>query len=156
MNNPVAAVRTALVERGVADTVTVLDEEVPTAADAARVLDCAVAAIANSLVFDSGGSPLLILASGAARVDTKLVAAALGMDRIRRADADFVLTHTGQAIGGVAPVGHPVPIRTVLDRSLASHPVLWAGAGDHRAMFSINFDDLRRITSAVVMNVRAD
>jgi prolyl-tRNA editing enzyme YbaK/EbsC (Cys-tRNA(Pro) deacylase) len=156
MNNPVAAVRTALVERGVADTVTVLDDEVPTAVDAARVLDCDVAAIANSLVFDTGGSPLLILASGAARVDTKLVAAALGMDRIRRAGADFVLTHTGQAIGGVAPVGHPAQIRTVLDRSLAGHPVLWAGAGDHRAMFSIGFDDLRRITSAVVMDVRAD
>jgi prolyl-tRNA editing enzyme YbaK/EbsC (Cys-tRNA(Pro) deacylase) len=156
MNNPVAAVRTALVERGVADTVTVLDDEVPTAVDAARVLDCDVAAIANSLVFDTGGSPLLILASGAARVDTKLVAAALGMDRIRRAGAHFVLTHTGQAIGGVAPVGHPAQIRTVLDRSLAGHPVLWAGAGDHRAMFSIGFDDLRRITSAVVMDVRAD
>jgi prolyl-tRNA editing enzyme YbaK/EbsC (Cys-tRNA(Pro) deacylase) len=155
MNNPVAAVRTALVERGVADTVMVFDDEVPTAADAARVLGCEVAAIANSLVFNSGGSPLLILASGAARVDTKLVAARLGMDRIRRADADFVLTHTGQAIGGVAPVGHPPPIRTVLDRSLASHSVLWAGAGDHRAMFSIGFDDLRRITSAMVMDVRA-
>ena len=100
----------------------VLDDEVPTAAEAARVLDCDVAAIANSLVFDSGGSPLLILASGAARVDTKLVAAELGLDRIRRADADFVLTHTGQAIGGVAPVGHPAPIRTVLDRSLAGLP----------------------------------
>ncbi|MGM0928287.1 MAG: YbaK/EbsC family protein [Actinomycetota bacterium] len=156
MNNPVAAVRTALVERGVPDTVTVFDDEVPTAVDAARVLDCDVAAIANSLVFESGGSPLLILASGAARVDTKLVAAALGMDRIRRADADFVLTHTGQAIGGVAPVGHPAPIRTVLDRSLAGHPLLWAGAGDHRAMFSIGFDDLRRITSATVMDVRED
>jgi prolyl-tRNA editing enzyme YbaK/EbsC (Cys-tRNA(Pro) deacylase) len=154
MDNPVAAVRTALLERGVADTVTVFDDEVPTAVDAARVLDCDVAAIANSLVFEAGGGPLLILASGAARVDTKLVAASLGIDRIRRADADFVLTHTGQAIGGVAPVGHPAPIRTVLDRSLAGHPVLWAGAGDHRAMFSIGFDDLRRITSAVVMDVR--
>lgn len=155
MTNPVAAVRTALLERGVADTVMVFDDEVPTAVDAARVLDCDVAAIANSLVFNSGGSPLLILSSGAARVDTKLVAAALGLARIRRADPDFVLTHTGQAVGGVAPVGHPEPIRTVLDRSLADHPLLWAGAGDHRAMFSIGFEDLRRITSAEVMDVRA-
>ena len=134
----------------------VFDDEVPTAVEAARVLDCDVVAIAHRVVFDSRGSPQRLLASGAARVDTKLVAAELGLDRIRRADADFVLTHTGQAIGGVAPVGHPAPIRTVLDRSLAGHPVLWAGAGDHRAMFSIGFDDLRRITSAVVMDVRAD
>ena len=154
MGDPVAAVRTALLERGMADTVTVFDDAVPTAVDAARVLGCDVAAIANSLVFNAEG-PLLILASGAARVDIKMVASALGTGRIRRADAGFVLEHTGQKVGGVAPVGHPAPIRTVLDRSLAAHPVLWAGAGDHRSMFSIGFDDLQRITGATVLEVRA-
>ncbi|MCG2620717.1 YbaK/EbsC family protein [Arthrobacter sp. I2-34] len=152
--DPVTAVRSALVSLGARDTVTVFDNDVPTAAAAAAELGCDVAAIANSLVFDVDGSPLLILASGAARVDTQLVAAQLGTGRIRRAAPEFVLAHTGQQVGGVAPVGHPAPIPTVLDESLRNYPVLWAGAGDHRSMFSIGFDELRRVTDAEVMQVR--
>ncbi len=151
---PVANVKRALTALGAKDTVTVFDSKVPTAAAAAAALGCDVAAITNSLVFDLGGTPLLILASGAAKVDVHKVAGQLGTGKIRRASPEFVLEHTGQEVGGVAPVGHPEKIRTLLDESLAVHSVLWAGAGDHNSMFSIGYEDLRRITGAEEMPVR--
>jgi prolyl-tRNA editing enzyme YbaK/EbsC (Cys-tRNA(Pro) deacylase) len=151
---PVLNVKSALTAAGAQDTVRTFDDEVPTAAAAASLLGCDVAAIANSLVFELDGAPLLILASGAAKVDTALVAASLGTARIRRASPEFVLEHTGQAVGGVAPLGHPQPIRTILDISLQEHPLLWAGAGDHNSMFSISYGELQRITAALPLKVR--
>ena len=151
---PVANVKRALTALGAEDTVTVLDSKVPTAAAAAAALGCDVAAITNSLVFNLEGAPLLILASGAAKVDVHKVAEQLGTGRIRRASPEFVLEHTGQEVGGVAPVGHPEKLRTLLDESLKSHNVLWAGAGDHNSMFSIGYEDLQRITGAEELQVR--
>jgi prolyl-tRNA editing enzyme YbaK/EbsC (Cys-tRNA(Pro) deacylase) len=151
---PVATVKQALTAAGAEDTVTVFDSQVPTAAAAAARLGCELAAITNSLVFDLAGAPLLVLASGAARVDVGKVAAQLGAGKIRRASPEFVLAHTGQEVGGVAPLGHPEKIRTLLDESLADHPVLWAGAGDHYSMFSISYAELQRITGAQEMPVR--
>ena len=153
-DGPVSRVRTVLVESGIGDTVRSFPAGVPTAVAAAEALDCDVAAITNSLIFDLNGAPLLILASGAARVDTALVADRLGEGRIRRASPDFVLEHTGQKVGGVAPVGHPHRIRTLLDVSLRSHNLLWAGAGDHESMFCITYQDLHRITGAEETAVR--
>jgi len=150
---PVANVKRTLTALGAGDTVTVFDSKVLTAAAAAAALGCDVAAITNSLVFDLAGTPLLILASGAARVDVK-VAARLGTGKIRRASPEFVLRHTGQEVGGVAPVGHPEKIRTLLDVSLKIHDLLWAGAGDHNSMFSITYKDLHRITGAEELQVR--
>ncbi|WP_347107457.1 YbaK/EbsC family protein [Paenarthrobacter sp. S56] len=154
ISGPVVAVKVALTALGAADTVRIFDEAVPTAAAAASVLDCDVAAIANSLVFEVEGKPLLILASGAAKVDTVVVADQLGLGKIRRAKPDFVFEHTGQEVGGVAPVGHPAKIRTILDISLKEHRELWAGAGDHNSMFSISYRDLLRITGAEELKVR--
>ncbi|GAA4032418.1 YbaK/EbsC family protein [Arthrobacter methylotrophus] len=151
---PVLKVKLALTAAGAQDTVCTFDDEVPTAVAAASLLGCDLAAIANSLVFELDGAPLLILASGAAKVDTSLVAATLGTARIRRASPGFVLEHTGQAVGGVAPVGHPRPIRTILDVTLQAHPILWAGAGDHTSMFSISYSELQRITAAQPLRVR--
>ncbi|MET3369290.1 YbaK/EbsC family protein [Arthrobacter sp. M2012083] len=147
-------VKSALTTAGAQDTVRIFEDKVPTAASAASVLGCEVAAITNSLIFELDGEPLLILASGAARVDTGLVADQLGTGRIRRAKPDFVLKHTGQEVGGVAPVGHPRPIRTILDTSLQEHPLLWAGAGDHNSMFSISYEELKVITNAEELHVR--
>jgi prolyl-tRNA editing enzyme YbaK/EbsC (Cys-tRNA(Pro) deacylase) len=143
---PVDRVVAALREGGVDAEVRRFDEPVPTAAAAAAALGCAVGAIANSLVFDADGAPLLVLASGAHRVDTGKVAALVGAGRVRRATPEFVLAATGQEVGGVAPVGHPVPLRTVVDVDLAGHPLLWAGGGDHHTMFSVTYDDLVRLT----------
>ena len=151
---PVARVKRALVVLGAEDTVMVFDSKVPTAAAAATALGCDVAAITNSLVFDLEGTPVLILASGAARVDVRKVAAQLGAGGLRRASPGFVLEHTGQEVGGVAPIGHPAKIKTLLDESLAAHPILWAGAGDHHSMFSISYEELQRITEAKEMPVR--
>ncbi|BAS08920.1 uncharacterized protein YwhH [Arthrobacter sp. Hiyo4] len=151
---PVANVKNALTAAGAQDTVRVFDTKVPTAAAAAEALGCDVAAITNSLIFDVDGAPLLILASGAAKVNTALVAAQLGTGKIRRATATFVLHHTGQEVGGVAPIGHPAKIRTLLDNSLKAHKLLWAGAGDHNSMFSITYEDLLRITEATELKVR--
>ncbi|HKU36291.1 MAG TPA: YbaK/EbsC family protein [Paenarthrobacter sp.] len=151
---PVLNVKAALAALGAADTVRIFEEKVPTAAAAATVLGCEVAAITNSLIFEMDGTPLLILASGGARVDTALVADQLGLGKIRRAKPEFVLEHTGQEVGGVAPVGHPRPIKTILDSSLRDHRELWAGAGDHNSMFSITYEDLLRITGAAELQVR--
>jgi prolyl-tRNA editing enzyme YbaK/EbsC (Cys-tRNA(Pro) deacylase) len=144
--NPVDGVVAALRAGGVVADVRRFDEPVPTAAAAAAALGCEVGAIANSLVFDADGAPLLVLASGAHRVDTGKIAALLGVNRVRRATPDFVLEATGQEVGGVAPVGHPTPLRTVVDIDLAAFPVLWAGGGDHHTMFSATYDDLLRLT----------
>ncbi|BCW45587.1 YbaK/EbsC family protein [Arthrobacter sp. StoSoilB5] len=152
--DPVLNVKSALMAAGAEDTVRIFQDKVPTAAAAASVLGCGVAAITNSLIFELDGKPLLILASGAAKVDTTLVAKLLGTGKIRRAKPDFVLAHTGQEVGGVAPVGHPQRIRTILDTSLQEHRVLWAGAGDHNSMFSITYERLRTITNAEELQVR--
>lgn len=151
---PVALVRSTLVAAGIGDTVRYFPSGVPTASAAAEALGCEVSAITNSLVFELAGEPLLILASGAARVDTALVAEQLGSGKIRRADPDFVLEHTGQEVGGVAPIGHPKRIRTLLDHSLKAKDLLWAGAGDHTAMFSITYQQLQKITGALELQVR--
>jgi prolyl-tRNA editing enzyme YbaK/EbsC (Cys-tRNA(Pro) deacylase) len=145
-DSPVDHVVAALRDGGVNTDVRRFDDPVPTAAAAAAALGCEVGAIANSLVFDADGAPLLVLASGAHRVDTGKVAALLGVTRVRRATADFVLAATGQEVGGVAPVGHPAPLRTVVDVELAAFPLLWAGGGDHHTMFSATYEDLLRIT----------
>ncbi|GAA3279436.1 YbaK/EbsC family protein [Paenarthrobacter aurescens] len=154
VHDPVLNVRSALTAAGAEDTVRTFEDKVPTAAAAASALGCDVAAITNSLIFELDGEPLLILASGAAKVDTGLVAEKLGTGKIRRAKPDFVLEHTGQEVGGVAPVGHPRKIRTLLDVSLVAHPVLWAGAGDHNSMFSISYEELKTITDAQELQVR--
>lgn len=153
--NPVVEnVRAALAAAGLPDTVVVVDDTVATAATAAAVLGCEVGAIANSLIFECGGAPLLILASGAAKVDVKLVARQHGLPKISRASADFVLEHAGQPVGGVAPLGHKEPIRAFLDTDLARFPVLWAGAGSHQAMLSVSYEELARVTGAVPTAVR--
>ncbi|MEV0898048.1 YbaK/EbsC family protein [Actinoplanes sp. NPDC049802] len=144
----VVAVREALREAGAEVAgIVILDEAVHTAAAAAAALDVAVGQIANSLIFDADGEPLLVLTSGAHRVDTAKVAASLGVTRLRRATPEFVREHTGQAIGGVAPVGHPKPVRTLVDVALESFPVIWAAGGVPRSVFPITYPELVRVTA---------
>ena len=147
-------VRRALLAAGLPDTVIVVEETVATAATAAAALGCEVGAIANSLIFECGGEPLLILASGAAKVNAKLVAREHGLPKIGRATPEFVLEHAGQPVGGVAPLGHRTPIRAFLDTDLAGFPILWAGAGSHQAMLSLTYEELLRVTGAVPTAVR--
>jgi prolyl-tRNA editing enzyme YbaK/EbsC (Cys-tRNA(Pro) deacylase) len=146
-------VATALRTLGVTGQVRELPEPAPTAAAAAAQLGCEVGAIANSLVFNADGVPLLVLTSGAHRVDTAKVAAELGVQRVGRADAEFVYAATNQRIGGVAPVGHPEPIRTLVDTALAGFDVVWAAAGHVHTVFPTSFDELVRITGGVPADV---
>jgi prolyl-tRNA editing enzyme YbaK/EbsC (Cys-tRNA(Pro) deacylase) len=149
----VRRVRDALTTAGASGKPVVLAEHAPTAATAAAQLDCTVAAIANSLVFSADGEPLLVLTSGGHRVDTAKVAALLGVAKVGRADADLVRAATGMAIGGVAPVGHAVPIRTLVDVDLAEHDVVWAAAGHPRTVFPTTYDELVRITGGTPAEV---
>jgi prolyl-tRNA editing enzyme YbaK/EbsC (Cys-tRNA(Pro) deacylase) len=139
----------AILERaGLPGRVRILDDAAPTAAAAAALLGVEVGAIANSLVFATAeGTPVLVLTSGAHRVDTAKVAALLGTTKLNRAHPDFVHGHTGQRIGGVAPVGHPVPLRTVVDVDLAGYPQVWAAGGIPHAVFPTTFAELVSLTS---------
>ena len=136
----------ALRAAGATGEVVVLPDSAPTAAAAAAQLGCEVAAIANSLVFDADGAPLLVLTSGAHRVDTAALADHLGVAAVRRASPEFVRAHTGQPIGGVAPVGHPEPLRTLVDEWLARHDQVWAAAGHPHTVFPTTFDELVTLT----------
>ena len=138
---------------GVSGEVRELPEPAPTAATAAAQLGCPVGAIANSLVFNADGEPLLILTSGAHRVDTAKVAAEAGVEKLGRADPEFVYASTGQRIGGVAPVGHPKPIRTLVDTALKPYEVVWAAAGHAHTVFPTSFAELVRITGGTPANV---
>lgn len=122
-----------------------LDDAVTTAALAAQALDVEVGQIANSLVFTLDGEPVLVMTSGAHRVDTDFLGARLG-GVLGRASKDVVRDATGQVIGGVAPVGHPAPVRTLVDTALAQYDVVWAAAGHAKTVFPTSFDELVRIT----------
>ena len=152
------AVKVADVLRGlgVSGDVRELPEPAPTAATAAAQLGCEVGAIANSLVFNADGAPLLVLTSGAHRVDTGRVAALIGAAKVKRADPEFVRQSTGQVIGGVAPVGHPAPLRTLVDQDLSAYDVVWAAAGHAHTVFATSFGELVRITDGTPATVAAD
>ncbi|MFB6395778.1 YbaK/EbsC family protein [Polymorphospora lycopeni] len=133
--------------------VRMLPDAVHTAAAAADALGVEVGQIANSLIFDADGEPLLVLTSGAHRVDTARVAADLGVTALRRATPEFVRAHTGQPIGGVAPLGHPKPVRTLVDKALAGYGEVWAAGGVPRAVFPTTYDELVRITAGTPAEV---
>ncbi len=130
-----------------------LPESAPTAASAAAQLGCEVGAIANSLVFSADGAPLLVMTSGAHRVEVAKVAALTGVSAVTRADAGSVRTWTGQAIGGVGPVGHPAPIRTLVDTWLEKYDVIWAAAGHPHTVFPTSYAELIRITDGTPADV---
>jgi prolyl-tRNA editing enzyme YbaK/EbsC (Cys-tRNA(Pro) deacylase) len=152
-----------LAEAGFPDSATgirILADDARTAALAAAALGIEVGAIANSLVFravrGTDVTPLLVMTSGAHRADQTLLAKLAGVDRVDRADAEFVRAHTGQAIGGVAPIGHPAPIRTLVDTALARHPEVWAAAGHPKSVFPITFTGLVELTSGAPANVSGE
>jgi prolyl-tRNA editing enzyme YbaK/EbsC (Cys-tRNA(Pro) deacylase) len=131
-----------------------MPESTRTATDAAAAVGCAVAQIVKSLVFRSvvSDEPVLVLVSGADRVDEALLAEVVG-EAVEQATGKFVRERTGYAIGGVPPVGHAQPVVTYLDEHLLDHPLVWAAAGTPRAVFSIAPAELVRITSARVVAV---
>jgi prolyl-tRNA editing enzyme YbaK/EbsC (Cys-tRNA(Pro) deacylase) len=132
----------------------ILDADAKTAVAAAEQLGCEVGAIANSLVFECDDQPLLVMASGAHRVDTDLLTRLLDATRIRKASPQFVWNATDQAIGGVAPTGHPNRLRTVVDETLARYPVVWTAAGTPDSVMPLSYEQLMAITEGIALQVR--
>ncbi len=147
-----------LAAHGLHPRVVSLPGAVRTAAAAAEALRVSPAEIANSVVFvardeNDDVTPLLVMTSGAHRVDTVKVSELTGIPFIERADADFVRERTGFAIGGVAPVGHLAPIRTIVDVSLSRYDHVWAAAGHSHTVFQTTYEELLRVTAGQPMEV---
>lgn len=147
------SVAAALVAAGIPGEILVLPDAAATAPLAAAALGCEVGAIANSLVFWCDDAPLLVMTSGAHRVDTAALAERLGVGAIKRATPEQVRAATGQVIGGVAPTGHPEPLVTIVDEALAAYPEIWAAGGTPHTVFPMSFDELLVLTGGKVSRV---
>jgi len=147
-------VQDALENLGLSLQVVELPDSARTAAEAARAIDCTIGQIAKSLIFKTKatGRPVLVIASGANRVDEKKISHLLG-EKIVKADADFVRQHTGFTIGGVSPVGHLQELTTFIDEDLLKYDEIWAAAGTPRAVFRLIGADLVRATGGKVISV---
>jgi len=149
-------VQRALEAAGIASQVVELSESTHTASDAAAAIGCRVEQIAKSLVFRrlDSGRPVLVMAAGTNRVDERLVTSHLNAEVVK-ADAAFVRSTTGFAIGGVPPVGHDPPLQTLVDEDLLRHDIIWAAAGTPHAVFSLTPQELVQATGGHVVSVSA-
>jgi prolyl-tRNA editing enzyme YbaK/EbsC (Cys-tRNA(Pro) deacylase) len=136
-------------------TVVEHSESTRTAQEAADRAGCALGQIVKSLIFKGkdSGKPILVLTSGANRVDEKRISAYAG-EPIGRADADFVRAVTGFAIGGVPPVGHIQKMETYIDEDFLQYPTIWAAAGTPNAIFELKTEDLQHMTNGKVVQVK--
>ncbi|MCA0434220.1 MAG: YbaK/EbsC family protein [Proteobacteria bacterium] len=134
--------------------VVAFEDSTRTSADAAAAIGCTVSQIAKSVIFRTAkdNRPVLVVASGSNRIDDKKVAAAIG-EKVKSADADYVLANTGFVIGGVPPVGHAVPPITLLDPDLKQHQVIWAAGGTPHSVFRLTWDDLVSLTEGKAADV---
>ena len=151
----VEKVREALVGLGYGYCPVVLPKSARTSVEAAEALGCDVAQIAKSLVFrgrDSGRG-VLVVASGVNRVDEKRLGRTIG-EKVQKPDADFVTEVTGFTIGGVPPVGHANPLETLIDEDLLQYEVVWAAAGNPKAVFSLDPKDLESMTGGRVTQIK--
>ncbi len=146
-------VQAALATLGLDRTVIELDVHARTSQQAADALGVRVGQIAKSLVFTANGSPLLVIASGANRVDEARLGRLMGA-RIRRADPETVRQATGYAIGGVAPVGHPAPLPAYIDRDLLQYEMIYAAAGVPECVFPLTPAELVRGTGGTVSDLK--
>jgi prolyl-tRNA editing enzyme YbaK/EbsC (Cys-tRNA(Pro) deacylase) len=151
----VERVRQALERAGVGAEIVELPGAARTAGAAAEFLGCDLAQIANSLVFrcEASGDAVLVMSSGAKRVDVERLSAVLG-EPAAKADADFVRRHTGFVIGGVAPAGHGLS-RVFVEKSLAAFDELWAAAGHPHTVLRLTFQQLLRVTNGVTVELAA-
>lgn len=155
MHRNAERVQEALIARGATGRVVEFDASTRTSADAAAAIGTTVAQIAKSLVFMAGEEPILVIASGVNRVCTKKVAALVGSE-IRRPDGETVKRLTGFPIGGVPPIGHESPLRTLVDQDLFRFTEIWGAAGTPYAVFPTTPDELQRITGGTVADVREE
>ncbi|WP_025785377.1 YbaK/EbsC family protein [Sporosarcina sp. D27] len=139
---------------GSAREVKELPDSARTAQEAADAIGCEIAQIAKSILFklQQSGEPLLVIASGTNRIDEQKVLQHTG-DAPGKADAKFVREHTGYVIGGVPPMGHAEPIRTLIDKDLLQYDTIWAAAGHPKAVFELTPEELTQLTQADVVQV---
>lgn len=149
----VERVRAHLLSAGHPDSIVTVPAGAHTAADAAAAVGCELAQIVKSLIFRHGDRPVLLLASGANRVDPDKLAALLG-GPVARADPGWVRDMTGFTVGGVAPLGFPTQPTTLLDADLLPLDPLWAAAGSPEHVFRTSASELTRITGARVVDLR--
>jgi prolyl-tRNA editing enzyme YbaK/EbsC (Cys-tRNA(Pro) deacylase) len=154
LSSPALKIQQALKDLGFQLQVIELPASTRTAQEAAQALSCQVGQIAKSIVFEALPShkPILVIASGVNRVNEKIIARLVG-EEIRKADADFVHTHTGFVIGGVPPVGHSQPLQTFIDQDLLQYAEIWAAAGTPHAVFRLTPGDLLCMASGQVIQV---
>ena len=138
---------------GIESRIVTLPDSARTAALAAAAIGCDVGAIANSLVLVADGTPILVMTSGAHRVDFGVVAASIGADAVAMASARVVREATGQAIGGVAPAGHPAPLPTYLDEDLRGFDEIWAAGGTPETVMPLTFGQLEALTRGRTIRV---
>ena len=155
ISSGVQRVQEALDQSGLSLEVVELPQSSRTAQEAADAVGCQLGQIVKSLVFRGSDSetPYLVLVSGPNRADLERVSQLVG-EPIQMGDADFVREVTGFSIGGVAPVGMPEPIQTLIDRDLLQYDTIWAAAGTPRSVFSLSPDDLRQLTAGQVATIR--
>jgi Cys-tRNA(Pro) deacylase len=147
-------IQEALQHLGISSQVLELPQSTRTAAEAAQAVGCAVGQIVKSLVFRGKEThqPILVLASGANRVNEQALAQLIG-EPIEKADADFVREQTGFAVGGVPPIGHIQPLPTYIDKDLLQYEEIWAAAGTPHAVFPLTPADLVRMTGGTVISI---
>ena len=164
LNPSVLRIIAEMSQRKIKGEVKILSESARSAAEAAAALGIEKGQIASSIVFKlPDGRPLLVITSGAHRVDTELVARELGVEKLHRADAEFIKSASGISIGGVSPFGwkddgtlaNPAPL-ILIDLALEAFDVVWAAAGHPHAVFPTTFEELRRQTGARPMIVSTD
>lgn len=154
--NPIERVRRTLSAAGLdADLIRELPADTSTAEAAARAVGAPQGSIVKSLIFLADGAPLLVLVSGDQRADVKRMRSLLGLSkrRLRIAQAAEVWQHTGFEVGGVPPVGHSPPLRTLIDRTLSRFDTVWAAAGNAHAVFPIAYQQLVTMTQGEVMDL---
>ena len=155
LNNPsVQRIMAELKSQGITGEVKVLSDSARTAAEAAAALGVEQGQIASSIVFKlPDETPLLVITSGAHRVDTQLVAQKLGVPKLNRADADYIKNVSGISIGGVSPFGWLTNPTILIDEALGKYQVVWAAAGHAHAVFPTSFNELVKMTGGTPMKV---
>lgn len=154
-SSSVRKVKVAIARKGYSFEIKVLPDSTRTAKEAAEAIGCTIPEIAKSLIFKGAESdnPILVIASGSNRVDTEKISKLVN-EKVVKADADFIRSETGFAIGGIPPVGHKYSLNTIIDEDLMNFDVIWAAAGTPFAVFSLHSKELENITGGNIATVK--
>lgn len=155
LEEPIRKVRAALDMRGCGDVkIKIAEETIFTVEDASKTVGATAEEILKSLVFLVDESPVLVLMSGANRVDVRAVARETKGKKIKMATPEYVFDNFGFKVGGIPPIGYPIHIPAILDEDLFQYPVVWSAAGTDHAFFQIEPERLLKLTDGVKASIR--